>query len=419
MIRKFFVSVIAIGLLLFLGLGLAEVVLRVLPARYIPGMSSGPRLVKDPDIGYKRQPNSQQAVTSSCYAISEISTNDLGFRGNVWDRSKASIAVLGDSFTEGFQVSDNQTVESVLQDGLPFQIINAGISSFGTVGEREIYNTYLTPLKPKVTILYFLTANDVEDNLCQFRQAGDGTTTKVCATLSDTGELIINKKLYSTTSNSIVNSIISHCKVCQVIWTLTKKISSTPGSYTGAPEGYRSYEIATSTIMEQAWAVTEKTLVTLKQEVERDNGKLLIVTIPDYARVSDNWQQELQATGYTSDYIAQLDPQIPLARLKALAMKDNLDLLTLEESFLAYRDQYKIPAPYFSYRCDGHWNPLGHYLAAQLTSRYLLEHNYLDLATSTTEELLQSIYTNLQQDPKTILGEGGYEAIYNGGVYRH
>lgn len=419
MIRKILVSTLGIGLLIFLGLVLTEGVLWLVPAKYIPGMSGGPRLIKDANIGYKRQPSARQAVTSSCYAISEVSTNNRGFRGEVWDESKASIAVLGDSYIEGFQVSDNQTIETLLQDTLSFQTINAGISSFGTVGEREIYNTYLAPLKPKVTILYFLTANDIEDNLCQFHQMGDGTTTKVCATLSEAGDLIINKKLYSTINNSAVNSIMNYCKVCQVVRTLTKKLTSTIPLHSSTSEGYSSYEVATSTTMEQAWAVTEKALIKLKQEVERDGGRLLIVTIPDYARTSTKWQQELQEAGYTSDYIAKLDPQVPLARLKNIAINDKLDLLTLEEGFLAYRDQYAIPTPYFSYRCDGHWNPLGHYLAAQLTSRYILEHNYLDLATSTREELLHNVNINLQQNPKIILGEGGYEAIYNNGVYRH
>ncbi len=417
MIRKFFVASIAIGFLLLLGVGLAEIVLRLLPAQYIPGQAGGPRLVKDPDIGYKREAKAHQSVISSCYAIANITTNNQGFRGGDWDRSKDSIVVLGDSFTEGLQVSDQQTASAVLGQMLPFQTLNSGISSFGTVGEREIYLKYLRPLKPKVTVLYFLTANDIEDNFCDLRRAADGTTTKICGSLSDSGELVVHKKLYTASTNPVVTAVMNNCRFCQLLKQVSKKIISSADQQAISSEGYRSYETATSTTMSQAWGVTEQALLALRRDIESDGGKLLIVTVPDYARTSKDWQSELKAHGYSEDRIAELDPQAPLEHLKDIATRDNLTLLTLEEGFLQYRDQYNLPAPYFSYRCDGHWNPLGHYLAAQLTGQYLLEHDYLDLATSTRDILLGAVQTNLQKAPQAILGEIGYKEIYQNGIY--
>lgn len=399
------------------GLGLTEVVLRLLPAQYIPGLSSGPRLVKDADIGYKRQPNARQGVVSSCYVIDSVSTNNQGFRGSDWNTTTTSIALLGDSYTEGYQVSDQQSVSSQLQADLPFQILNAGISSFGTVGEREIYLKYLHPLKPKVTVLYFLTANDIEDNFCDLRRAADGTTTKVCGSLSDNGELVVHKKLYTASTNPIASAVMNNCRLCQLLKQVSKKFKPSADQSALSSEGYRSYETATSTTMTQAWGVTEQALLALRRDIESDGGKLVIATVPDYARTSRDWRAELKTNGYSAERIAQLDPQAPLEHLKDIVTRNNLTLLTLEDGFLHYRDQYDLPAPYFSYRCDGHWNPLGHYLAAQLTSEYLLQHDYLDLTTSTRDSLLAVTQANLQKAPQAILGETGYKEIYQNGIY--
>ncbi len=68
--------------------------------------------------------------------------NNLGFRmhENISikkDPNKKRIFLLGDSFTEGANLGDEDTVAVNLQKLLPnnYEVINMGVSSFGTVQE--------------------------------------------------------------------------------------------------------------------------------------------------------------------------------------------------------------------------------------------------------------------------------------------
>ena len=152
--------------------------------------------------------------------------------------------------------------------------------------------------------------------------------------------------------------------------------------------------------IEDSWAITEEALRRLKSEVEADGARLIVVSLPDVVSVSLNSKEELireyGATSLPDDF----DPLEPDRRLAVLTSKLSIESISLTDAFRDYRDRYSLPYPYFSYSCDGHWNPVGHALAATVIADYLT-------GASTTPA-----------SPEDILGDPGYRAVYEGGIYR-
>src|SRR5204862_8101416 len=81
------------------------------------------------------------------------------------------ILVLGDSFAEGDQVALEETfckrIERALRDGFPgrmWEVVNAGVSRYGTADEIELFQVYGRRLQPDVVVLAFFLGNDVRDN---------------------------------------------------------------------------------------------------------------------------------------------------------------------------------------------------------------------------------------------------------------
>lgn len=74
------------------------------------------------------------------------------------------IAILGDSFTMGWGVNDNETYSSILERLLNKRVYNLGVSSYGTV--REIKKLKQSDIFDKVdTIIIQYDPNDFKENL--------------------------------------------------------------------------------------------------------------------------------------------------------------------------------------------------------------------------------------------------------------
>lgn len=119
--------------------------------------------------------------------------NSQGFRANQdYSYSKPAntlrVLSLGDSFTMGFEVQQQETFSEVLEKklqakGIPAQVINAGVSGFSTAEELVFLEQEGLKYHPDVVVLGFFE-NDLLDNL-----RADLYRLKE-------GELFLNKKEY-------------------------------------------------------------------------------------------------------------------------------------------------------------------------------------------------------------------------------
>jgi len=147
--------------------GVAEVGLRVfLPQRTGPLQFTG-----DPRFGPVPVPSLRGQATLPGVWKYTFAHDSMGLRrtGLVErDGTKTKVLVLGDSFTYGLGVSDEQTFAAVLEQGLSraglsVDVINAGSPAQGTDYALRFVELVGHSFQPKLTVLCFFS-NDFRDN---------------------------------------------------------------------------------------------------------------------------------------------------------------------------------------------------------------------------------------------------------------
>jgi hypothetical protein len=141
--------------------------------RLISPQEVGPvRFAFDPELGEIPVPGQQGKRNLAGVFAFTYSNNSLGWRGRREYReakqTDSRVLMLGDSFTYGIGVNDNQTfaarVEKDLRaDQMSVEVMNAGCPGKGTDYELKCFQTVGRKFHPDLTILSFL-GNDFEDN---------------------------------------------------------------------------------------------------------------------------------------------------------------------------------------------------------------------------------------------------------------
>jgi|MDTC01.1.fsa_nt_gb hypothetical protein len=92
-----------------------------------------------------------------------FTTDSRGFR-NPNDRDQADVVLLGDSYVEGWYVSDNETSAALLEQRLGRPVTNLGVSGFGTLQQLRVLRRYALPMHPKLVAWFFFEGNDLYDD---------------------------------------------------------------------------------------------------------------------------------------------------------------------------------------------------------------------------------------------------------------
>lgn len=125
----------------------------------------------DPSKGWIPKPNLKDV---KLFDNKILNTNSKGLRGKkdfpyTKDREKLRILILGDSFTFGDEVSDDETYSSYLQKMLPHvEVINMGVHGYGHDQMLILFKEEGVKYQPDIVILGFL-ALDMSRNLLRFR----------------------------------------------------------------------------------------------------------------------------------------------------------------------------------------------------------------------------------------------------------
>ncbi|MEM8710113.1 MAG: SGNH/GDSL hydrolase family protein [Planctomycetota bacterium] len=146
------------GVLLLLFLG-TEIYFRT------QGYGALPSVWFDPEVGTRFHPNQTRdifAVGDKFMHKAEI--NGLGLRGHE-PRPEADgdqglrIVCLGDSFTFGWGVEDDETFPVLVEEQLrsqvdvPVDVINCGLPGYNTYQELQLYRKLMSPLKPDFVVV--------------------------------------------------------------------------------------------------------------------------------------------------------------------------------------------------------------------------------------------------------------------------
>ena len=125
----------------------------------------------DPYKGWIPKPNLRDV---KAYNDKILNTNSKGLRGKkdfpyAKNRERLRILILGDSFTFGDEVSDNETYAHYLQEMLPdTEVINMGVHGYGHDQMLILFKEEGIKYQPDIVILGFLPL-DMSRNLLDFR----------------------------------------------------------------------------------------------------------------------------------------------------------------------------------------------------------------------------------------------------------
>src|SRR5205807_1051946 len=160
---------------LLLSLAIIEIALR------ITGYSYPEFYVADAQRGYALRPGLRGWYRKEGEAFVQI--NSDGLRDREHSKRKPAntirIAVLGDSYTEAFQVNFENSFCPLLEQklrecsGRNIEVINFGVSGYGTAQELITLRNQVWQYSPDIVLLAFTTNNDISDNVRGLKKTDD------------------------------------------------------------------------------------------------------------------------------------------------------------------------------------------------------------------------------------------------------
>jgi hypothetical protein len=319
------------------------------------------------------------------------------------------IAVLGDSFAEAMHVPMEQTFWSLMErkleecnafPGKHVEVMNFGVSGYGTVQELMTLREKVWGYSPDIVVLAFTTYNDVYDNSRALNKTQD-----VPYFTYRNGELVYDASFRDSSAYQWHDSKLSkfgrwfhdHLRLVQLVhyaqfvgklrlteWRNQRRTATQPPQQTQtgatAPRFAPTAEeigIDNMTYVEpqddnwkEAWRVTEGLIRQMRDEVRQRGAKFVVVTLSNAIQVYPDpvvRQNFMKHIGVNTVFYPNL-------RLRAMAVRENIDLVDLAEPMQTFADQNKVFLHGFGKDIgNGHWNAAGHRLAAQLISQRLCQ----------------------------------------------
>ena len=341
----------------------------------------------DKATGAALRPNAEGWWTKE--GRSYVRINEDGLNDKKYLRQKPDavlrIAVLGDSYTEAFQVPREAAFWSVLQDRLDDQscpvledrqveVINFGVSGFGTAQELQMLRSRVWSYNPDVILLAFTTGNDVRNN----HPALENNRYKPYFVFSN-GDLVLDDSFLESSEfrirtswiGRIGYSLIGQSRVLQLL-VHTKNLIKSSWYFSQAGDHQQMGEVGLDSAIykepespdwSEAWSLTEGLLRLINDEVTSRQKKFLLMTLSNSIQVNPDKEVRnafMRKVGIT-------DLFYPDNRLRRFAQKEGIPRLILAPELQQYAEAGSACIHGFANNnpCSGHWNELGHRLAGE------------------------------------------------------
>lgn len=369
-LHKRFLFGLAYALFMIVTLSLlGEVALRVLP---LGKFRSAPFRQYDSELGVSLVPNMKVTHSRGCFT-GQVETNRWGFR----DRDRIlekppgdfRIALIGDSVVEGVHVNPDQVMNIQMEKLLQQQgyhnieVMNFGIEGIGTTQELILYKDRIRQFHPDLVLLT-VSDNDVMNNssTLQPKSYGIHTWYSPYYNLDANGQLIF-QPVQRRPLNGLVTFLERHSYLVYYGERVWYRADLPLYKWHGMPVYFGSYsDDPLDPEWQQAWAVTEKVMARMRDTVEADGTKFVVVPWTNFSDIDSDWRQRL--TKQFGPLPTELAPARLDQRLQQIAERQKLTMQFVTPYMQAYRDQHQLQWPYFSLACDPHFSALGHQVAA-------------------------------------------------------
>ncbi len=395
-------------------------------------LNDGKRFI--PGIGVLKQPHQAVTEIAPCFEIQNIKFNGEGFRATPEPVDpKYKIGILGDSYAEAMQIPNGLDVSSRLSNLLNARVFNEGIGGANIIKEFAIYTNSTRAKQPNLVLLLLYGTNDILDSNCKFldRKAKmlGLDSHETCALQGPSNASIrppkppkdLTPEVQPRKPKSLREMTKFWCRSCDLVYGFARQIgyvtdgdmNLVTGDQINLPQTL--LEASMQSEVRDAWLITKIMLGKFKDQVHADNAQLIIVLIPNHSQISPTWKNEYRSyfgqpppTGY--------DPGLHEQQLLDVSRELNIPIISLSEHFRQYQAEHQLPFPYLSYRCDGHWNPLGHFLAASIVAEFLAGRKYVTV--DNLENFVRSRQAERKQTPRRVIGDRAYDEIFGRGIYR-
>lgn len=306
-----------------------------------------------------------------------ITISSAGYRDREFSPPKAPggrrVLLLGDSYCEALQVELEEGFPDRLEGlmsrraGRPVEVINTGVSGYGTDNAILCYRHRGRALDPDLVVLAFFM-NDFEDNSRQL-QARSGAVEDQPYFSLEAGRLHEHPAPRQTHWAGLNQALRRHWRTYRLVshrleWLATDRAAE--AAFGGLPGLFPVHLAAADPDLEAAWALTLELIRQLRREVEADGRRLALVVLTASWQVHPEHLARFQAE-YPAIAQHAWDWEKPNRRLREFAAAEGLPCLDLLPAFQA-RAAQGGPELHF---CGGHWTPAGHALAGEVIARFL------------------------------------------------
>lgn len=360
------------------GLSLAEAALRMcgisFPLPYVPDEYCGSRL----------RPGMVAEFTVEGRAVVSITSDGRRDRERPFAKPQDTlrVAILGDSFVEALQVPLEETFGAVLErrladneafEGRNVEVLNFGVSGFSTAQELEMLRHYVWRYDPDIVLLALFAGNDLRDN--SRRLSPDGVRPYYTLAGDDLKlDQSFRRHPYYVDAQSGYSRFkvrwINRLRLLQVARELWARRRASPPPAATEPASVEAgldavYGRPPTEEWEEAWEITERLLVLMRDEVESHGARFRVITLSTPPQVHPDPRVRsaaLQRLGGTDLFYVE-------HRLEELGRREGLTVLTLAPRMQRFAEEQGEFLHGFVNSGSlgvGHWNARGHALAAQL-----------------------------------------------------
>lgn len=365
---------------ILVALGIAEVGLRIW------GFSYPTFLHVDPVTGHRHRPNVEGRYQDEGNATVRI--NSAGLRDMEHSLAKPAnvvrIAILGDSYAEALQVPLEATFWKLLEAelsshcerlrGKQVEVINFGVSGYGTAQELLALRDRVWPYQPDVVLLAFLSGNDIQDN----SKALSGAYPRPYLDRKlRVDEGFLQSKTYRLKDSApwrLMIAISDYSRVLQ-LFNMAKNRLAQPAVPVGRADELgltdRIYLPPADDIWQEAWGVTETLILQIRREVESRGGRFFVATLSNGIQV----HPDLSAREAYRKKLGATDLFYPDHRIDLLLKRTGIPhaILAPELAAAAQASNEYLHGFPNSVMGTGHWNELGHLYAASIIGPRLCE----------------------------------------------
>lgn len=351
-----------------------------------------------PILGWVKTPNMEGEFRRGDVRIHE-KMNNRGLRDIDYDYGKPKntlrILVLGDSFTEGYDVDFTNIFTEILErklntahsprTGIRYEVINAGTGGYSTDQEYLFYMIEGFRYEPDIVLMMTYAANDIYYNT-EYRY---GNYFKPLFAVTDDSLYLTNTPLPEPKQQESVKDIFRNMALYPIIiktvltqlpsmtnflsrWgfisqsTLeTSNVYSNDSLTKKYPSSFSIFAKEQTEKVTESWKVTECMIRNLNNAGKSNGSSFVLFSIPDRFQVYPESWAATKARYNVNENV--WDPELPNRKLDSIASKYNIPFLDFS-AYLATGN--KIREPLYN---GVHWNEKGNEIAAEFIYQELIK----------------------------------------------